>query len=121
MTKYHVGRGKLVSKKLKFPLAGDHAVCLAELDTKQYFMLLNMVNDLKVSGAQRGGATSTRAASPARAPVEAMRLPLTHDDLVWLAPALCVQNNYSLIYDMILKNMDKIQKVQDLDSYQNMY
>lgn len=46
MTKYHVGRGKLVSKMLKFPLASENALCIAELDRKQYFMLLNMCMDL---------------------------------------------------------------------------
>lgn len=73
-----VGRGKLISKKIKFPLGvSDHSTAIAELDRKQYFMLLNMVSDLK--------------------------------------------NNYSLIYDMIIKNMDKIVRAQEDTNYQNMY
>lgn len=36
--------GKLVSKMLKFPLADDHRICIAELDAKQFFMLINMVS-----------------------------------------------------------------------------
>jgi hypothetical protein len=33
--------------RLKFPLSDDHAVCIAELDRKQYFLLLNMIQDIK--------------------------------------------------------------------------
>lgn len=32
-----------------------------------------------------------------------------------------LKNNYSLIYDMILKNMDKIVKAQEDTNYQSMY
>lgn len=73
----HVGRGKLVSKQLKFPLSADHAVCIGELDRKQWYLLLNMCTDLK--------------------------------------------NNYTLVYDMVTKNMDKVVRQNDLDNYQSMY
>ena len=43
LCKYHVGRGKLISKKIKFPLSADHDVGIQQLDEKQYFMMLNMV------------------------------------------------------------------------------
>lgn len=32
-----------------------------------------------------------------------------------------IKNNYTLIYDMVLKNMDKIVRQTDTESYQSMY
>jgi len=78
MCKYYCARAKLVSKAIKFPLAAeDHKRCIEDLDNKQFFLLLNMITDLK--------------------------------------------NNYALIYDMCLKNMEKLSRQQESDSYQSMY
>lgn len=66
MAKYYVGRAKLVSKKLKFPLSDDHTACIAELDKKQYFLLLNMVNDIKVSRGYTTNCDARRASMCAR-------------------------------------------------------
>lgn len=46
-TKYHVNRGKLVSKMLKFPLAADYCTQIRELDYKHRYLLLNMLTDTK--------------------------------------------------------------------------
>lgn len=79
MLKYHVSRGKLVSKAIKFPLSGDHAVCIAELDRKQYYLLLNMVS-------QRTALIPTRSDDGRRHGTSHSPHSLTRDTLSLLHP-----------------------------------